>query len=452
MTIVSMSPLEPTTPPMANGLLDRARTEPGMLLHPSVDIASTFAHLALRLVVAESEIRAASTESEDDEERFWNLRDRAADHYRPYRVRDGVLTIPISGVLISGADYMIAPYFTGYGYLARAVARGAADPAVHTILFAVDSPGGMVTGCAAVGEAIYAARSAKRLVAHAGDSCYSAAYWLASGAHEIVVSPTGGAGSIGVLTSHLDYSAAYEKWGVTKTYLFAGAHKVDEWAENAPLSDDARARILARIGRIYDVFVATVARNRSMTEDAVRATEALVYPAIDAVQIGLADRIGLLSAEPMAAEAANPDQEDPMAQSTQASTTTPTPEQTAAAAQPAISAADLDRAAQAAAQAAATAERDRISAILNHELAATRPAAARQAAFTLGLDADKAAAFLAAMPEERATVDQSGAAVIGALDAAGGSQVRAGVKATSEDDDAAVIDGIFALRGRGRRR
>lgn len=433
------------TPPLAalgNGLF---------LIDRSEDLSARAVEVAAAMARADASVAAAAVDSDDDEARYWNLRDRAADHYRPYRVKGGVLTIPISGVLIAGADYMFAPYFTGYGYLLRAIARGAADPAVDTILLAVDSPGGMVSGCAQVGEAIFAARASKRIVAHAGDAAYSAAYWLASAAHEIVVAPNGGVGSIGVLTSHLDYSGAYEKWGVVKTYLFAGEHKVDEWAENAPLADDARDRILARIGRIYDRFVATVARNRGLEEAVVRGTEARVYLDDEAVEMGLADRVAFLDAAPLAAEAATPEEDDPMAQ-TQATTAVPGAEATTTAADasaPVLTRADLD----AAASAAAVAERDRISSILNHDLAAKRPAAARQAAFTLGLDAATAATFLAAMPEERASVARDASGVIDALDAAGGSSVTTVETAemSAEDEDDARVERTLVAMGRKRR-
>ena len=126
------------------------------------------------------------------------------------------------------------------------------------------------------------------------ESAYSAGYSIASAADRIVVSRTGGVGSIGgVVTSHTDRSAALAAAGLKITFIHAGKHKVDGNAAE-PLSSGARARIQARIDGLMAIFVAAVVRNRSLSEEAVRATEALTFTATAAVENGLADEIGSL--------------------------------------------------------------------------------------------------------------------------------------------------------------
>ena len=95
-------------------------------------------------------------------------------------------------------------------------------------------------------------------------------------------------------------------------------------------------------------------------------------------------------------------------------------------------------------------ERDRIGAIIGSDAAKTRPAAAHQAAFVLALDAEKAAIFLGAMPEEKPTVSGA-AAPKGLFDAAmraeGDTGLSADVKPTAADEDAAVIAETLRLAG-----
>jgi ClpP class serine protease len=43
---------------------------------------------------------------------------------------------------------------------------------------------------------------------------------------------------------------------------------------------------------LYGLFVDTVARNRSLSADAIRATEAGLFFGEDAVKVGLADGVG----------------------------------------------------------------------------------------------------------------------------------------------------------------
>lgn len=211
--------------------------------------------------------------------------------YRPYVVVDGMLQIPVKGVLLHDFSYAIGSYATGYLYIRRAFERGATDPAVKGIALVCDSPGGEVAGCFDLVDAMHAAKGGKPVWAFAHEAAYSAAYAVASVADKIWVSRTGGVGSIGVVTFHVDRSGALEKAGLKITFIHAGKHKVDG-NSTQPLPADVRARIQARIDALMAIFVSTVARNRRMPEAKVRATEALTYSGAEGIAAGLADAVG----------------------------------------------------------------------------------------------------------------------------------------------------------------
>jgi len=120
----------------------------------------------------------------------------------------------------------------------------------------------------------------------------SAAYWVASGATEIIATPGSEVGSIGVIGLHIDQSAALEKEGIVATEIKAGKHK-GEGSPLRPLSDEDRAAIEDRIAAQYSLFTARVARGRKVSVEDVRAGfgEGRVLPATAAVKAGLADRI-----------------------------------------------------------------------------------------------------------------------------------------------------------------
>jgi len=84
--------------------------------------------------------------------------------------------------------------------------------------------------------------------------------------------------------------------GIKLTLIYAGKHKVDGNAYEK-LPDSVKGRIQERIDRIYGVFTSTVARNRGIDDNAVRATEALTFDAQDSTAQGFADRIGALEEE-----------------------------------------------------------------------------------------------------------------------------------------------------------
>jgi signal peptide peptidase SppA len=224
---------------------------------------------------------------------FWFDTSDWRSAYRPYIVKNGVLLIPIKGVLLHDFGYQLGSWATGYTYIWKAFERGLADGNVRGIALIIDSPGGHVAGNFDLVDMIFAARGQKPVRAFAAESAYSAAYSIASAAGRIVVSRTGGVGSIGVVTAHIDISKAVDAAGIKITFIHAGKHKVDGNAYEA-LPEDVKDRIQARIDELYGVFVSTVARNRGMDEKAVRKTEALTFTATQAQSNGLADEIGSL--------------------------------------------------------------------------------------------------------------------------------------------------------------
>jgi signal peptide peptidase SppA len=215
---------------------------------------------------------------------------------KPYYMAGRVAVIPVMGVIahrinvlhdISGG--------TSTQLLGRTVEQAAADAEVGTIVLDIDSPGGSVFGVPEMAATLRQARQAKRIVAVANTFAASAAYWLASQASEIVVSPSGQVGSIGVYSAHYDCSVAMEMAGVKTTYIYAGKYKV-EGNPDEPLSEEAASAWQREVDTYYTMFVDDVARGRGANPDAVRAGygEARCLCAADAIAARLADRIGTL--------------------------------------------------------------------------------------------------------------------------------------------------------------
>lgn len=303
------------------------------------------------------ELASSSPAAAGSDDVFWHPDDDWRSAYRPYVVRDGILFVPVKGVLLHDFPWALGSWATGYAYIVKAIERGLSDGNVRGIALMHDTPGGMVAGCFECADRIFAARGIKPIRAFAHESAYSAGYAIASAADAIAVSRTGGVGSIGVVTMHVDIEKSLEDRGYKVTLIYAGKHKVDGWPYSA-LSDDARARIQARIDDIYGIFVAAVSRNRGLAEKVVRDTEALTYGGPEAVASGLADSIGALD-DAVAAFAA--DLSTPSDGDEEMSKDTPAADQAAA-----IETARADGMA-----AGATAERARILGIQAHQVAGT---------------------------------------------------------------------------------
>jgi signal peptide peptidase SppA len=326
-----------------------------------------------------------------DGDDFWYADDDWRAFFRPYVVKDGILQIPVKGVLLHDFPYQLGSWATGYIYIWKAFERGMGDANVRGIALIEDSPGGEVAGNFDLVDKMFAMKGEKPIRAYAMESAYSAAYSIASVADIITVSRTGGVGSIGVVTAHVDWSKAMEAEGVKVTFIHAGKHKVDG-NPYEPLKAEVKERIQARIDELYSVFVSTVARNRGMDEQAIRDTEALTFTANQAVSNKLADAIGSLddAVAAFAADLSLDDEDETMAM---------TDEEKAAAAT-AVETAKTEGVAEGT-KAGARTERERISAIMESDEGKKRPIAAKAAAFDTEMTVEQATAFLAKLPEEK---------------------------------------------------
>lgn len=207
-----------------------------------------------------------------------------------------VAVIPIYGTIVPKADLMSKiSGGTSAADIKMAISAAMQDPDIGSLVFDVDSPGGLTDLVPETAAYIRANRGRKPMLAVANTMMASAAYWLGSQADEIAVSPSSLTGSIGVFAAHDDLSAAQERLGVKTTLISAGKYKT-ETNRNAPLSDEARAHIQSLVDSAYGMFTADVAAGRGVKAKDVRGGfgEGRILPAQAAVAEGLADRVATL--------------------------------------------------------------------------------------------------------------------------------------------------------------
>ncbi|MCJ7454640.1 MAG: S49 family peptidase [Wolbachia endosymbiont of Homalodisca vitripennis] len=203
--------------------------------------------------------------------------------------------IPIHGILTKkpGAfDEMLG--MTSYEQIEEQITQALADSSIETIILEIDSPGGEVNGIFDLADFIHSARGKKRIIAIANDDAYSAAYAIASSAEKIFLTRTSGVGSIGVIASHIDQSGFDEKCGIKYTTVFAGSRKND-LNPHEPITSESLESLQKEVDRLYEMFVQLIARNRGLSIEKIRSTEAGLYFGKNAVDIGFADGITILS-------------------------------------------------------------------------------------------------------------------------------------------------------------
>lgn len=252
-------------------------------------IAAVLHRAAAGVVLTDEEIRAAVGEDPAQAQA------RGAQHAA---APGSVAVLPLFGIIAHRAhtvDNISGPGGTSTERFSRVFQTALADPNVSAIVIDVDSPGGNVGGVSELTDEIFAARERKKIVAVANAQAASGAFWIASAAQELVVTPSGEVGSIGVLAAHQDNSKSLEAQGVKVSLISAGKFKTEGNPFEA-LTDEGHAAIQVAVNDYYDMFVKAVARNRGVSVLEVRNGfgEGRMVRAKAAVEAGMADRVATL--------------------------------------------------------------------------------------------------------------------------------------------------------------
>lgn len=299
---------------------------------------------------------------------------------KPFVYNDGVAIIPIHGTLINRYHGSWG-YVTGYNFIRAQLNAALDDEDVTLIVFDVNSYGGECAGCFELADEIRAARSQKSLLAVVDSNCCSAAYALGSAATRLVVTPSGQAGSIGVIAMHVSMQKAMEDWGIKVTMIYSGDHKVDG-NPYEDLPEDVKADIQASVDLRKSEFVALVVANRSLSAQQVIDTQARSYRPEEALSLKLIDAVQTPT-DAVASFLAEMGSDDPDATETEDEDMST------------VDQATHDKAVADAGASARKDERDRIAAITGSDEAKTRPALASHLALTTDMSADAARGILA---------------------------------------------------------
>lgn len=211
-------------------------------------------------------------------------------------VNGNVAVIPLVGTVAQRMSLLThASGGMSTDWFGREFDKAMADDSIGAVVLDVDSPGGSVYGVSELSEKIHSARGGKPIIAVANSLMASAAYWIASAADQIVVTPGGEIGSVGVLAVHTDYSQAEAAEGVKTTLVHAGTYKT-EGNPHEPLTGEALTAIQKRVDEYYTMFIDSLARNRGVSAKGVRDGfgQGRVVGAVEAVGLKMADRVATL--------------------------------------------------------------------------------------------------------------------------------------------------------------
>lgn len=177
--------------------------------------------------------------------------------------------------------------------ISRAIRKARLDDDIKAVVLRVNSPGGSALASDVIWREIVLTKKEKPVIASFGDVAASGGYYIACAADSIFVQPNTITGSIGVFGIIPNFqNLLTNKLGVTFDGVKTGEY-ADIMSVNRPMTAGEHFIIQSQLNRVYAGFVKRVADGRKKSTayiDSIGGGH--VWIGTDAVQIGLADRLG----------------------------------------------------------------------------------------------------------------------------------------------------------------
>lgn len=236
------------------------------------------------------ELKGLSGRTRGENIRSVTINDYAKNNTDTGEGKDKVAVIYANGEISGGegSDNQI-----GSERISRAIRKARLDDNIKAVVLRVNSPGGSALASDVIWREIVLTRKEKPVIASFGDVAASGGYYISCAADSIFVQPNTITGSIGVFGIIPNFqNLMTNKLGITFDGVKTGKY-ADIMATNRPMTAGERFIIQNELNRIYSGFVSRVADGRKKSKayiDSIGGGH--VWIGTDAVQIGLADRIG----------------------------------------------------------------------------------------------------------------------------------------------------------------
>ena len=197
--------------------------------------------------------------------------------------------VEIKGEIAEGAD-------ASAEFVNAALKAAFEDAGAKAVVLLINSPGGSPVQAGMMNDEILRlkAKHKKPVYAVVGETCASAAYYIAVAADNIYVDKASIVGSIGVLMDGFGFTGLMDKLGVERRLLTAGENKgfLDPFSAQ---SDKQRAFAQTMLNQIHQQFITVVKNGRGQRlKETPDMFSGLFWSGQQAVELGLADQLGNL--------------------------------------------------------------------------------------------------------------------------------------------------------------
>lgn len=206
------------------------------------------------------------------------------------KTNNKIAVIPIEGMITSGSiieNPLIRTGSVSSSAIINYIEKAESDDSIKGIIFEINSPGGTVVASKEIADKIKKVK--KPTVAWIREIGTSGAYWVASASDKIIVDEMSLTGSIGVVSSYLEFSGLMEKYGINYESLTAGEYK-DTGSPYKKLTNKERELFQKQLNEVYNFFINEIKKNRNLKND--NFANGMFFLGIEAKDMGLVDDIG----------------------------------------------------------------------------------------------------------------------------------------------------------------
>jgi protease-4 len=202
--------------------------------------------------------------------------------------RNTIAVIPIEGAILS--DFSSSP-FSEKTASAKEILdfldKANQDKSVKGIILEINSPGGSALASKEVVDKVKSIE--KPIVSWIREVGASGAYWIASASDSIIADELSITGSIGVISSYLEFSGLMDEYGVKYEQLTTGRYK-DIQSPYKELTLEEKDILMQKLKIIHKTFADDVSKNRK--RDITGLDTGLFYLGKEALDLGLIDSLG----------------------------------------------------------------------------------------------------------------------------------------------------------------
>ncbi len=201
-----------------------------------------------------------------------------------------IALIPIEGVITTDGSSYFGEQTVSSQHIVEFIEEAEENPLIQGILLEINSPGGSAVASDEIGQAVK--KTTKPVVAVIREMGTSGGYWVASTADQIIANRMSMTGSIGVISSYLEFGEFLNQYNVTYQRLVAGKHK-DLGSPLKTLEPEEREIIQGKLDRIHQFFIEEIAGNRNLSMEYVtELATGEFFLGVEAKEFGLIDQLG----------------------------------------------------------------------------------------------------------------------------------------------------------------